>query len=463
MPGYLDEELVTQLNNLPGFPRGEDVALGDVLNTVLNVGDPAKLTASIETIYVEAPVNGGSDTTGDGSAASPYATPQKAYDSIPARAGSASTLYYQIQCGAGTFVAPVLDHVALDGVYVVFVGNRDAAVAIPTTGAFSTVGGRAVRSRASTAGYAGTVNRTTHWLEIDYGIGVLFPPWGGALADSSTPNLDAPPPRYGFSGAGSDIARPFETIFEIQDNPSTFTGGIGPSRPLGASDARAFVGIKFSQATGGTSITALNCSFYGCLIADDATSVWYARNCVIASAIGSGSLVVGGDCVVDGAVTGANVLGMAGGNAFSQFGQDLFSVIAGGGITLYNGAQVRCRKVDFDALATHCFTLRAQASLEVVLSGGGVNHYVGAGRTSYLTANMAYASFAGSGTVAGAITGTAVTLTNGAQVTGIETPASGNLTASVAEIVVGGNAGANFSTLPATDIGASAPQLCRGT
>jgi hypothetical protein len=66
-------------------------------------------------------------------------------------------------------------------------------------------------------------------------------------------------------------------------------------------------------------------------------------------------------------------------------------------------------------------------------------------------------------TVTGSVTGNAVVLTNGAQAIGLEAACSGNLTAGGSEIVVGGNAGQTFASLPATDLAAASPQLCRAT
>ena len=67
------------------------------------------------------------------------------------------------------------------------------------------------------------------------------------------------------------------------------------------------------------------------------------------------------------------------------------------------------------------------------------------------------------GTVTGSVTGNAITLSNGAHATGIEGACNGNLTAGGSEIVVGGNLGQTFASLPATDLGAGSPQLCRAT
>jgi len=52
---------------------------------------------------------------------------------------------------------------------------------------------------------------------------------------------------------------------------------------------------------------------------------------------------------------------------------------------------------------------------------------------------------------------------NGAQAINVKAACDGTLTAGGSEIIVGGNAGQTFASLPATDVGAASPQFCRAT
>ena len=110
------------------------------------------------------------------------------------------------------------------------------------------------------------------------------------------------------------------------------------------------------------------------------------------------------------------------------------------------------------------------AGLTCILGfGGGVAQgadcTVSGGPATFISnSNNAFAGYRRvGGTITGAVTGTAVTLQSGAQALSIEAACAGNLTAGVSEIIVGGNAGATFASLPATDVLAVSTQFCRAT
>jgi hypothetical protein len=375
--GYLTNALVTMLNNLPGFPRGEDFGLGTVLNNVLNIGDPDLLgMSSSQVIYYGTT---GSDATGLGTLAAPYATPQKAYDSIPERAGTTGANFFQIQdVTGGTYQAPILDHIPLDGLYCTNVGYRDPA-GIPLTGAFSLVAGRAVRQRAATAGYAGTVNSTTHWLEMDYG--ATYPTWGAALLDSSTPNIDAPTPRFGFGS--SMVARPFGTTWEIPINGSSFVGGFGATR-FRTGEALSFSGIHFVQSSPGNSVRIQGATFVGCLFGSNANDSWNFDDCIFSSATNLGVFSFT-RTIISAAAFHSSITLYGSAPYDSITGVLVENTVLAGQINVLDAAVANLRRIDFDAATPGCISARRASVVFLTMAGTGVGHYVGAGRTSYLT------------------------------------------------------------------------------
>ena len=469
MPGYFDEEDLNALNNLGGgWPAPPAPQMGDVLNT-LNVGDPSTINAGITVIEVRDPSEGGSDTEGDGSAAAPFATLQKAWDYLVARA---SPGYFQIQIGAGTFTAPILnDRRPKPGVYAVFVGNRDTdpANTIPVPNTFSTVAGRSARQRANVGAYGITVNQGTHWLELDYGIGVFFPPWACPIADSSSPNIDSVEPPFGYTA--NMVARPYETFIDIPADPlSVARSLLGPSPRVG--DTIAFVGCSFTT-TSISNILVQSIAFLGCNFAAANFCNWYFDNCIFNSAFSQGGSI--NAYFVNGSTVAASVFGSSTGstanmifrNDYSLDGeQTVVNTIFLGNATFTVADNSFARSfvnIDWDGAGARCLLVSPKAGLELFFVTGR-GQYVDAARTTYMTVDNGFVECSvGAQNITGSVTGNAVTLTNGAQVVGIENAASGTLTAGGSEIVVGDNAGATFASLPATDLAAAAPELCRAT
>jgi hypothetical protein len=179
----LKGETLKAYNNLPAIPIEQP--LGDLLNTV-PVGDPSleNPAGGVATLYIDA---AGSDDTGDGSQANPFATPQAVFDAISLTA--VRGIRYDIQCGAGTFPFPELSRVPPQ-VSVSLIGDRsNPVVSIPAGSVpFANVPGKKARWTGNVGAYADVVTDGSHWL------GGSFSPGGsvlGYLATASTsPNLE---------------------------------------------------------------------------------------------------------------------------------------------------------------------------------------------------------------------------------------------------------------------------------
>lgn len=444
-----NEEVRNDLNNLPGFPREEDFKLGDVLNT-WGVPDPTTLNqATSKTIYVETPANGGSDETGDGeSVATAFATPQKAWDTVARLAGPGPFI---VQCGEGTFDAPVLDKPLAHGTYCFFVGARDDSnaetIVFPSAPSFSAVSPSSVRLRANIGAYGFTINSTTHWVEYDYGS--PFPPWGGPCLDSASPNLDVTSIRFG--NTGGVAVRPFLTTFRpVVGN--AFAGSQTAYYPVpyqsGDGDLIGYVGIQF-DGLGNQRFD--NVALFGCYTAQSAL----LKNCLFDSAGGGFFVLCEGVSSLGAAVTASGFNfqgnGLIGNRADFLYTEGLVR-IQDGYLTIDN--------VDFNDVGNLCVQVNGgrldwSSGANVQLSGS-ISRFLQVLRNSSVIFNSGVA-------VNGTVSGNGVEIERNSSVEGLEAAANGNLTAGGSEIVVGGNAGATFASLPANDGGAANPQFCSAT
>lgn len=441
--GSFTDAAKTALNFLGGgFPPSADFKLGDTLEA-MGAPDPTTQSATNRTIHVQTPANGGSDATGDGlTVATAYATPQKAFDSL---ARLATPGFFQIQCGAGNFPLPVLDKALPPGVYYSFVGNRDTpageTIDFGANPSFALVGAQAVRQRANIGAYGFSVDNTTHWLELSFGAN--FPTWGAAVAPSTTPNLDIPGPRFGL---GTAIAlRPFETVFE-----GSGIGGAGP--PVPTVGLLNFVGIRIESLA--SNFVFQNMGFLGC----DLPAATYA-DCSVESSVTGNALLKGVEavgCVWDGFVS------------FHR-GFSVSNLLAST-ICLANAAPA-FRNADV-ALGYGPVT----GALDLEGAGGSINCtenssatasrdcWVDSARSKFLSVSRCSVfEFVGP-TVTGVTTASCVSVAWGSHIIGCESACNGTLTSSGgSEILVGGNAGATFASLPASDVGAAVPTLCTAT
>jgi len=435
----LKGETLKGYNNLPAIPIEQP--LGDLLNTI-PVGDPSLESPAGNTVnlYVSA---SGSDDTGDGSQANPYATPQMAIDSIPATIEKDSLV--QIWCGAGVFTFPDVSRVPSD-IQCALVGDTSTPVLTTALGtSFPTVPGKVARRRGNVGAFAETITDGSHWGFLDFS-SFGYAPSGMTVTASTSPDLDV---VYGFDFGGSFELTVFaySTVFEI--NPRVAFSGFDAEGPLGGFLKKvSLVGIEVKGYDSAASFK--NFLFYGCKF-----SLGAGFFNVTFSSCQTGSYfevpaTFDGDSLVN--------------NNYHKDAVTLKSIdsfttaVVSGTITTSENAVFPAAGIDFEG-SSDCFSLAVSCQLTIF---GAIT--VEATKSTFIKATSAPNSsvvITGGTTITGSVTGNAITLVKGSQATGVENACNGTLTAGGSEIVVGGNVGQTFASLPATDLGAASPQLCR--
>ena len=445
----LKGETLKGYNNLPAIPIEQP--LGDLLNTI-PVGDPAlENPTSTVTLYVDVT---GSDDTGDGSQANPYATPQIAVDAIPATATRNSN--YVIQCGAGTFDFPELSRIPAQ-VSVHLVGDRSAPVlSIPAGSvAFSNVAGKKARWTGNVGAYTATIADGSHWSLWVYPPDGYF--FGGVVAASTSPNLEI---LQSFdSTAFFDIeVYPYSTYFQVPPKNDTLyraapDGGVA----TGGIPHFYLEGIVIKNQAPYSDFGAKGLTLYGCTFEKDPATFSFRvdlESCMFAGYAEDSIIFVQNNCSNFSAYINnpSSYFSIEGNEECSFFGCALST------ISINNGGHLFIRTTDFESTGT-----------AISMEGGSPDVSVGSCTVaSTLTTFVNFStsrngSLQVAGTVTGSVTGNAIVITNGGQAIGVESGCNGNLTAGGSEIIVGGNGGQTFASLPATDLGAGSPQLCRAT
>lgn len=155
-PGRVRMKPVSGQTNVYDMERADSpVEVGTPINKALFDQKAYTLTESV-TVYV---TTGGSDVTGDGTSAAPYATVQKAIDSLPKCLGS---YHAQIDIAAGSYN----ERVSVDGFYGgrLTIGVAGRTVTLRGISVMSSSGVRInVSNLTYNANYAGTL------LYADYG------------------------------------------------------------------------------------------------------------------------------------------------------------------------------------------------------------------------------------------------------------------------------------------------------
>ena len=399
-------------------------------------GAPFQNTGNLDliaggTLYVETT---GNDDTGDGSQAKPFATPQRACDEVP----DGLTGALGIKVGAGSFEAPQLRRILHGGTVVISgsLGSEYVDTSALGSGDFSLVAGTVATAEATTPAHAG-LDPTQHFLAQDFGAYVF----AETLLTSPANTIRM---HDSYTGITGKKVYTFETTFTY-----TGFGAIGGeyTEHLGS---LFFMGISFPNLS---TKKVLNCQFGGCSVLTPTASL-YAYGVSFQSKVGDvifyphtgsqDSSVVAGECgdisargcrvVVEAIIQGT--VSAEGNNYPSNLGVGLCDLQAGAGFSLDQGA-----------------------TMWIVY-----NMACPAANTSIITATRgARIHAAATGTfITVALAGTAVTLSEGAQATGLGAYFA-NVTNSVTpgdEIQVGDGAPANkFSDLPITD----ATTLCRAT
>lgn len=459
-------------NNIGGGqPRSPK--LGDLLNAGL-IGNPtyAGVTGTLD-FYVETT---GSDTENDGtSVANAFRQPQAVINQLDLSKLNTG-LRIRVNCGAGTFEMPDLSNIPA-GVLFEVRGNRTNPLYSGAAPSFSNIAGRVVTQEANIGVYDGVAADGDAWILFDYEGAFDIPSLAAPCKASVSPNLNIVAP--GGVAFGTTSVYPFETVFTVPTRiNNTFKGKFQDQNEFRGC---TFYGISFSLLpSGGFTVTHQSTwegiAFNGCrwvASAGNSSRIGFKR-CFVSGYTGPNvlatfldadafqtedgnqlyALISAAEMVVEGALE-ISALNLTGGNLGVRLGSERVAVVPSVYITTGG--------IDFDHNGDACFSAFSGTIVQAanVTVNGTVVHYV-TNRPDF--PGLRSYNVSGSRTVTGTTTGNCIELVNGAQATGVEAACSGNLASSGgSEIVVGGNAGATFASLPADDGGAAAPQFCRAT
>jgi hypothetical protein len=403
-------------------------------DVVLRYGRPEYLTG-VQTLYV---ATTGDDEAGDGlTLATAFRQPQRALTDLEAsslRRGPISGVKL-VQCGAGTFQAPI--PVEIRGTdYVFVVGDRSTpAITLASAPSFSLVSGRKATWEATVPAFATTITDASHWLEnpLDIGIGIL--PVAETLIASASPQLKQV--SNGPFGAGATV-HPYTTLFDLPYG--TQVGLVDPT-PV----QLYFSGIKFVNGTFASlrNCVAQGCRYEGTVRLDDATiAAGYVSLTVQLATSGLNASIVSG-------LVGRSVVVIAGAKAVAQ--GVVTRATTGNGQLIVDG-DVEYSLMDFEGnrpcvYATSPGALARQTGDCVVV--GTVASALSLSGGARWAGNAA-----GGSKLTGTTTGIAAVVGLGCVATSLKLAANGFLTSGLgasSEVQVGGLASQTFASLPATD------------
>jgi hypothetical protein len=395
----------------------------------------------------------GDDTNGDGSESNPYATPQRAVDSIPQDV--TKDIYIKIRCGSGTFRFPNVVNIP-PSISVIIVGDTTNPFFSLPVGAttFSPVAGKKARLSGNIGSYGDTITNGSHWMLIDYSA-FNFPDSAAVVAQSTSPNLEYIG-QFDYNSFAPVSVYEYGTIFEI----NAFAGSPSFSYSEKTSNS-SFAGVSLLGIDiRGNSVNPVLKGIHlsGCKFSSAPTSAYYnplIRDARFSIYAGSDVTSVGteGESQLDGSYLECSLsIRVNEGPAYIN-GSVINGIYCGGSgfASLYY--------VDFEGTGVNsgiCIVpnvnsyltisdITVESSKSALIGGGGtMNSY-----------------FEFQGPVVGSVTGNAIVLARGSQAFGVKTNCNSTLTAGGSEIVVGGNTGQTFSSLPANDIGSANPQFCR--
>lgn len=390
----------------------------------------------------------GDDTNGDGSESSPYATPQRAVDSIPKDVRFPTAV--RINCGAGSFEFPEVRN-APGQITISFIGDiSEPIISIPAGSAsFSRVSGKQARWTANVGSYTQTITDGSHWR---YGVSTFDPNFSLAwpILASSSPNLEIVQ-AFDSTSFYNQTVHEYKTFFYI--NGYEFRRGPSDgSNALREPSSIRFIGISINKKpdAGYTYLLGRFLSFYGCKFEQDVRVD--LENCDSYAFITGTTIRLNGCNVFD-----------------SHFKSDNQISIRGPSPTFFNGCVLGPIYSSYSAhLLFYDIDFEGTGTALGVYDGSSTNTLarctVESTFTTFVDLNTGANSSLDIGNfITGSCTGNAIIIRNGGQATGVKAHCNGNLTAGGSEIIVGANSGQTFASLPATDIGAANPQLCRAT
>jgi len=399
----------------------------------------------------------GDDTYGDGSLSNPYATPQRAVDSIPDNLEASTSV--EISCGAGTFEFPDTSNLQ-PRIKVTIVGDTSNPVfSIPAgTVSFNIIAGKQCRLRGNVGAYAESITDGSHWMLIDFSIFNL-----GKVAyvvqSSTSPEIDIVGNVEGgsYTDFADSVIYEYATTFTIKKSAHFAKATSSSEKELktpvvllgivisGTNVNPRFEGISFQGCKFVSSAGYFNPEMSKCVISSfvdsDITIALTNQNSVLESYI-KGNIAVKGPSMSFRSCLIKKTISLSGKSFCSMVYTDFED----------SGICVRAR----DSGSAYFY-----------------NCSVASTRDSFINVSRGNCFFSIVGTIVGSVTGNAIVLRNGSQVTGAKTYCNGTLTAGEYEIVLGGDAteplppdgsgptGRTFASLPATDLDATYPELCR--
>jgi hypothetical protein len=391
----------------------------------------------------------GDDTNGDGSESNPYATPQRAVDSIPD--SIANRIRIQIFCGTGEFDFPNLSFVPAN-INLKIIGSREGEIInIPAGSAtFSLVSGKRAETTANVGSYSETITDGSHFLSAEAnGNFSAF-----CALSSVSPNLNTIMPTY-FAPFFNIKVCEYKTVFNVSGAPLSFgTNETG----INGLYAASFIGISVVLQISSPSFKGL--TFLGCKFTRSRSGVLTFYSCDIGSYLSPDIplYIVGGYLRYAIIRREDYTFGIRGGLETTFGYNNILSPIE-----LMESSNLSLSDTDLEKTSINNYT--AISVYEGTSTVSLINCSV-SGTIGLFNSNTSInSSFNTSGNITGTVTGNIVTLTNGCQAVGIKNACDGKITTSGgSEIVIGGNtSGQTFTSLPATDLASASPQLCRAT
>ena len=432
MVAMVNKGLVTvAIANDPDTPdvlEGATVGSSNAVN-----GNTAYKGDALINMYVEL---FGSDATGDGSPAKPFATPQRALDEMP----NGFDNIWVVNIGKGSFTYPLQNRTLGSSAWATIIitgDSSDVAVSLPSGLSMSPVTGTVAQHTDNTVGAHAGFDGTTHWIMSDYGIYKS----GGMVLPSASGEVNLL--HYnGAGGASFTAVVAYTTTLTL----ATFSS-VGGSA-LSSNASRIYLsGCRIETNAGGSKIQ--NSQILGCYVVEDAflenavANVTFAKNVII-----EGNTIFG-------QLKESNVIG-----AVEARGSGFISrCLLGGPVSLgYKyAAPATIAILACDLASGGAITVQAGST---VFFDEGLS--TAAANTSILTLKeRSMAKRNGGACLTVALNGRAVDVTEGSQAYDMETLFSAvtNSATPGDEIKVGAAAVQTFASLPATD----AVELCRAT
>lgn len=383
----------------------------------------------------------GDDGYGDGSIGNPYRTPRRAVDSIPWAIGKGAIV--EINVGPGTFEFPDFSRIPL-GIYLRVFGDRSSPIieTAPGLPAGSAVAGKATQYNMVVGAYGEAITLGSHWVELDIGLSG-YPPYGIPTLASTSPNLTCP--VYFDLGSYALKVHPYVTEFTLTSK--VIRGPSSSARDTQSSDTVIIYGVSMEFED---PVTSTDVSYYGCKMTWSGNNI----NAILDMHGGNFSSYAGTSCFIR--LHNAQMFYAYLSTTTDLFSSSVVGCVFASTVNLY-GENI-LSYLDLQGASARLVGFTGSTNLSEGVTTSGATAFLDTAVTS-----SHFVLYRINAIVTGSVSGVGVTLRNGAQAIGIKDACNGTLTSVGSNIVVGGNAGNTFASLPATDVGAASPQFCRAT